>query len=378
MKKLSNRLLIFIAIISLGACSTDDSVEFVAQPDPEGIAFTNPFSTSYILTQATLTNIAERFIWNSVDYDVPTNITYELQSAISTTFENPIILGSTPENNMAVTVQQLWDLSMEAGFDNDPETEAPNTGPLYFRVVASAGTQGEMTAISKVQTLTVLLPESTDGEEETFTYFYLVGDATAAGWDPDNNNTPLFRDPANENIYYFSGRFAGGASVEGFKLVEILGMWQPQWGVDDAGNLSNSIILGADPAAFSVANDAFYTFEMNTDDMTFTFTETDASSAPTYPTIGLIGSATPTAWDSDTDMIQSAFNPHIWYMNDVVLIDGEIKFRANDAWDVSWGSDTPLTGLGTLGGPNIPATEGTYDIWFNDLDGRYMLIPQEQ
>lgn len=64
-------------------------------------------------------------------------------------------------------------------------------------------------------------------------------------------------------------------------------------------------------------------------------------------------------------------------MSDVALIDGEIKFRANDAWDVNWGSDTALTGLGTMGGPNIPVAEGTYDIWFNDLDGRYILIPQE-
>ena len=61
----------------------------------------------------------------------------------------------------------------------------------------------------------------------------------------------------------------------------------------------------------------------------------------------------------------------------MVLTDGEIKFRADDAWDVSWGSDTALSGFATLGGPNIPAMAGTYDIWFNDLDGGYILIPVE-
>lgn len=377
MKKFSTFLLTFMAVMGFYACSHDDDVVFVAQPDPEGISFTNTFASSYILTEATLTNLAERFVWNSVDYEVPTNENYELQASITSTFDVPVVLGSTAENNLAVTVQQLWDLAMDAGLDNDPGTPAPNMGSLYFRVVASAGTQGGMEIISETQTLNVVLPEATGEEEETFTYFYMVGDATAAGWSNNNNNTPLFRDPANENMYYFSGRFAGGASVEGFKLLEILGMWQPQWGVDGSGNLSNSTILGADPSAFPVDSDAYFTFEMNTDDMTYTFTQFDASGAATYPTIGLIGSATPTGWDSDTDMVQSTFNPHIWYMSDVALIDGEIKFRANDAWDVNWGSDTAMTGQGTMGGPNIPAAEGTYDIWFNDLDGRYILIPQE-
>lgn len=377
MKKLSIILLTFIAVFGFNACTSEDDVVFVAQPDPEGISFTNSFASSYILTEATLTNVAERFVWNEVDFTVPTNENYELQGAISSDFANPVILGSTSETNLSVTVQQLWDLAIDAGLDNDPETPEPNTGSLYFRVVASAGTQGELPTISEIQTLTVILPEATGDEEETFRYFYLVGDATAAGWNPNNNNTPLFRDPANENIYYFQGRFAGGSAVEGFKLLEILGMWQPQWGLDSSGNLSNSDILGADPSAFPVDSDAYFSFEINVDDMTYSFSEIDASSAPTYPTIGLIGSATPTGWDSDTDMVQSAFNPHIWYMSDISLIDGEIKFRANDAWDINWGSDTPLTGLGTSGGPNIPATEGIYDIWFNDLDGRYILIPQE-
>lgn len=375
MKKLSILILTLITTFAFNACSSDDEVVFVAQP-AEGIAFTNSFSSSYTLSQTTLTDIAAHFVWNPVDYSVSTNENYELQASITETFDTPVIIGSTSNDSLDVTVQQLWDLAEKAGLDNDPATDTLNTGSLYFRVIASAGTQGEMATISETQTLNIILVEVIGGEEESFTYFYTVGDATAAGWDPNNNNTPLFRDPTHKDTYYFSGRFAGGPDVEGFKLVEILGEWQPQWGVDDSGNLSNSTILGADPKSFTVTSDAYYSFSMNVEDMTFSFEEIDASNAATYLTIGLIGSATPTGWDSDTDMTQSTFNPHIWYINGIVLIDGELKFRANDAWDVSWGSDTPLTGLGTLGGPNIPATEGTYDIWFNDLDGRYMLIPQ--
>jgi len=62
----------------------------------------------------------------------------------------------------------------------------------------------------------------------------------------------------------------------------------------------------------------------------------------------------------------------------VILTDGEFKFRANDAWDNNWGNASEaLSGKAGLGSSdNMPATPGTYNIWFNDLDGRYILIPQ--
>ena len=53
-----------------------------------------------------------------------------------------------------------------------------------------------------------------------------------------------------------------------------------------------------------------------------------------------------------------------------------MKFRADNAWDVDWGSNTPISGTGTQGGSNIPVSvAGTYDIWFNDITGNYIFIP---
>ena len=43
-----------------------------------------------------------------------------------------------------------------------------------------------------------------------------------------------------------------------------------------------------------------------------------------------------------------------------------MKFKANNSWDVSWGDN---------GGDIIVEEAGKYEIWFNDLDGRYMFIP---
>ena len=86
-------------------------------------------------------------------------------------------------------------------------------------------------------------------------------------------------------------------------------------------------------------------------------------SAKTYTltpfTIGIIGNATPTGWDSDTNM---TYNPeeHCWELKNVTLSDGEMKFRHKNDWSLSWGGE--LDNLTTQNGPNIAVAVGTYDI----------------
>ncbi len=381
MKKISLFLIMIIAVIGLSSCEHDDDVVFVAQPDAEGVNFTSTFSSNYTLNPSVSANLAERFVWNDVDFGTPTNITYELQGSASQDFSSFDVIGTTSENNLGVTVGQMMSLAADAGLDNDPNTEAPNTGTIYFRVIAYAGDNGgnAMNHTSDVASLNVILPEQGEEEEDMKMNLFMVGDATAAGWNNNNNNTPLFRSGEDDNIFYFQGRFAGGADVEGFKLLEVLGQWQPQWGGTD-GMLAVNPGDASDPSAFGVDSDAYYNLMLNVDDMTYTFEEVDASGAATYDAMGVIGTATTgtdEGWNDDMDMMQSDFNPHIWYINDIELFDGEMKFRANNAWDASWGAATALSGQGNNNNdPNIPVTSGTYDVWFNDLDGRYILIPQ--
>lgn len=376
MKRISIFLLAFITTIGFNACSSDDDVVFIAQPDPEGISFVNSFNSQYILTPGTADNTAERFVWNTIDVDVPTNITYELQGSADPDFESFDVMGSTGGNNLAVSVGQLLQLAEDAGLDNDPTTDAPNSGQLYFRVVASAGTAGELAHTSEVEALTVVLPEETEEGEEDLRELYLVGDATATGWDnvASGNNYPLFRDAANPDIYYYTGYFEAGE----FKLIETKGQWQPQYGTNDGTTVAVNPGDGTDPGAFTVDAAGYYSFEINLDEMTFSLEEYEGDTSTTYSSIGIVGPAQAGGWDADTDMTQSDFDPHIWYINDIELSAGEFKFRANDAWDANWGvASDALSGQANFGsGDNMVAEEGTYDIWFNDLTGRYILIPQ--
>lgn len=365
----------FVAFAGLNACSSDDDVVFIAQPDPEGISFVNTFNQEYVLTSPTRGNVAERFVWNPVNFDAPTNITYELQGSADPNFESFDIIGTTSGNNLAVTVSQMMSLAEDAGLDNDPQTEAPNSGQVYFRVRAFAGNGGgnAMAVTSEPQAVTVVLPET--AVEEAPMDLFLVGDATATGWDnsASSNNYPLFRDPANPDVYYFTGKLNAG----NIKIIEERGAWAPQYGGENGTLIYRPTEADPDPAAIPVSTAGYYTLTVDIDAMTYTLQPFDASSAPTYQTIGVIGDATANGWDSDQDMTNSEFDPHIWFIKGIQLTDGEIKFRANDNWDVNWGGDTPISGVASQNGPNIPVSEGTYEIWFNDLSNRYILIPME-
>ena len=79
-----------------------------------------------------------------------------------------------------------------------------------------------------------------------------------------------------------------------------------------------------------------------------------------FNSLGVIGDATPTGWDADTDM---QFNPEKQrFYVDITLVDGTIKFRADDGWDVNWGG---AEGVLASGADNIPVSAGDYRIYVN-------------
>jgi hypothetical protein len=81
--------------------------------------------------------------------------------------------------------------------------------------------------------------------------------------------------------------------------------------------------------------------------------------------IGIIGTATPISdWNTDVDMLQDAGDPNLWTLS-IILTSGEVKFRQDNSWIISWGGTTFPTGTGVLDGPNIPVTAGNYLVSFH-------------
>ncbi|SHI77085.1 SusE outer membrane protein [Mesonia phycicola] len=385
MKKLIYIVAICTLALGFNACEEEDEFTFIASAsNTADFLFTNSVAETYSLSALVADNPAERFVWNEADFDVETPVNYELQGATTETFDIYTTLADVTETNYSVTVSSMMTLATEAGLDNDPETEAPNSGMLYFRVRAYVGADAGnvVEQFSDMLTLNVELVENTSEEPlPQFPNLFLVGNATAAGWDNNNLNYPLVRDPENENQFSYTGKFLTGDEV-GFKMLETKGAWHPQWG-QLANILSSSTPEGEnEPDSFTVDTEGYYTVTIDKDENTYEITSYDESSATSYGSIGFIGSAITgddTGWNDDVDMTQSTFDPHIWYATEVSLFDGELKFRADNSWDDNWGGTTEFSGYGVFNSANnIPVSEATYDIWLNDLNGNYILIPVEE
>lgn len=95
-----------------------------------------------------------------------------------------------------------------------------------------------------------------------------------------------------------------------------------------------------------------------------------------YQTVGIIGSATPPGWNSSSPMnLTTPGDLHNWSLV-LPLVQGEVKFRANNQWLVNWGNSQFPVGTGVDGGPNIPIpTAGNYLVRFNDITGDYQFGP---
>ncbi|UZH55405.1 SusE domain-containing protein [Salinimicrobium tongyeongense] len=356
MKKLSIVLLAFVALVGFNACSSDDDVVFIAQPDPEGISFVNTFSPEYVLTSSTAENTVERFVWNEINLDVPTNINYDVLASASEEMSDPALLGSTAGTNLAVKVKQFMTFATnELGLDKDPTTEAPNSGTMYVQVVATAGTAGEMIHASEVHSINIVIPEDTGDEEVELPKIYMVGNFQAAGgygkdWTPQDG-VPLAA--SGEGKTDFEGFVYINAESPEFKFLPTNTVWDGDYGDagTEAGGFTGSLVQeGEVNAGTPDGTGGYYLVKVNTDALTYSLTKVD---------FGVIGNATPTAWDSDTDM---QYNPEtkLWTvtmdLTQQEAPDNGLKFRANDAWDIEFG-DNDADGTLDLKGANIGVPE---------------------
>ena len=162
---------------------------------------------------------------------------------------------------------------------------------------------------------------------------YMKGDAN--GWDG-------YDYLAGDDGVHFTGFMY--LNQNGFKFTTA-----PDWsGTGYGANFDTA----PDAANIVITEPAGY-YQVDVDLFAKTYTLTPITS------IGIIGSAAPNGWDSDVDLTYN-IKERCWEVKDIKLKAGEIKFRANDGWDISWGGK--LDKLTTKNGGNITVEAGTYDI----------------
>lgn len=199
--------------------------------------------------------------------------------------------------------------------------------------------------VGKFLDLTTLAPKlksATETNDYPVIYVpggYQAGSGYGGDWTPAQapNLASVNSDKNYEGYVYFA---AGGS----FKFTQGPN-WDVNWG-DNGGDGT----LETNGANLSVADAGYYKINVNLNDMTYTVLKT---------TWGIIGSASPGGWDTDTNM---EFDPETkTWTAEIDLKAGDIKFRANDGWDINYG-DNGANGSLEANGSNIAIAAGSYKI----------------
>jgi hypothetical protein len=364
MKNIYKILIAFIGVLMV-SCNADD---VDSRPIVDAVAASEisaPATGKEIILNANKpAEEAAKFVWSAAEYSKNVVVEYTLFiDKKGGDFTAAKTLATTKNiTNVSVLARELNQAAIELGGKPDEVSS--------FDVKVKSTVSGGVSQISKTL-ITINVTPYTGKVAYDFTEWYLVGDATVSGWDNNKGNQILFRSGTNANEYVFTGFFKKGY----FKAIKNLGSWAPMYGGGAGTLVYRGTDADADPASFEIPADGYYKFKMDVQKLSYTLETYNASVAVNYPTVGIIGSSTSKGWDASTAMVKSTFNGHIWSLGVTLLKDGEMKFRANDAWDVSWGGKTPFSGGGT--GDNIPVAKSKYLVYFNDLDGSYLMIPNQ-
>ncbi|MGJ8744149.1 SusE domain-containing protein [Polaribacter sp.] len=370
-KKILSTLLLACTLVFFSSC--EDNTEILKISANPTAAVLGDLSINTIkLDAVNVNNPAVTLTWEAADYGQQTPVNYIIEFSDNESFTNAVQASSTTDNNfMTLSSSQLNSLAGSAGLFPFKWTT------IYSRIISYLGTVDGAPVTSNTIQFDVY-----PYFNYVFNDYYMVGNGVASDWNNDNNNNALFRDENNSNIFYYTGYFKNdnaGFDDGRFKVLEEKGNWQPQWGVSDpegsdvfstSGTIAgNPTTQSSDPGRFGVENSGFYTFTIDFANSNYTMVPFDATGKTSPAGLSLQGTSTATL-----AMTPMSFDGHIWFVSNIKLTPGDVEFVTNGG--AKWGSTTSFSGVATDGGGAIPViVEDFYDVWFNDLTGRYILIP---
>ena len=368
--------LVIISLMSLflfNSCDEDETAIFIADLSASEIAFQNTFAAEYLLSEETIDNIADRFIWNK-----PTPITtnnYELEASAFLDFLTITSIGNTSNTNHIVTVAQLMSLAQELNLDDDPTTtdtngEPNNTGIIYFRIKATIGNGGAGTdeIVSEIQPINIRIIEKIIDTGQCDSLYVLGEGITDAGW-----NFPGIEATCDANVLKVKARL-GNAH---FRFFTTVGDWQSgqDYAYYENAGYTIDASLENSPAGDNfnfTGTPGIYTITIDNTNKIITL---EASSS-----LQAVGGAVPGGWGFNADTVEFVENtPNIWsasiaFSNDIFRL-----FQTFGIWDTNnnraYYIDQEFTidaNLEDDGGSdanfNFVGTAGTYTMTVNAID----------
>ncbi len=336
MKNIFKSILALSLVFSFTSCEDEQDLLF-SKPEGEFRVLSPVSGEGVVLNADTPLNPGLSMTWEAANYGTPTEITYTIQVDKSgDEFDTPIDVVSTTNTYATISSDALNSAAVAAGLT--PFTQ----GGLEVRLRSTVGTTESQEQFSDVISYLVT-PYSTELPQ-------LAVPGNHQGWNPPT--APRIASSAFGETDYEGYLWLDG----GFKFVGPDAAGNYNWGNTDWGddNTFSGALLATGEADCN-ATAGFYRVRANTTDLTY-------SVAPV--SWGIIGAATPTGWDSDTDL---TYNPTTRKLEiaSIALTPGAFKFRGNNAW--SNGFD-----LGTVNADGYLIDGG--DLTFDGPAGNYKVI----
>lgn len=345
--KIFNYILSFIFISGLMISCSDDDFTETNLDNAVKPSITSPSGgLSYELLQENAGNAAFTVEWSEADFGVTSPVKYDVQASSSEDFsEITNVVTALTTTTTSLTIGQLNTVSLTSGLPFDVENTLFIRVRAYLGVAASSGFIFSEPISMKVIPYEPLIDLSTP--------WGMVGSAAPNGWDgPD---VPFWKTDVNG---IDDGKYVAYATLtDGDIKIRKDNLWAENYGGAD-----NFLVSNGDNIPMTAGT---YKFNVDMNALTYTFEEYSW---------GIIGDATPNGWDGPDVNLEYNGATNTWDA-EVEFTNGNIKFRFNDAWALSYGDTGGDGTLDSDNGENIPVTAGNYLVSVDFINLTYSITP---
>ena len=342
------------ALGMIAGCQKTDMVQIAAPEDvvaPVLEAVEGPIE----ITPSNMVDGKVAFTWSLADYGVMTQVNYSLEAATAANPDTKVTITSGITANAEAL--EAGKISTEIAYEalnailfNDLKLNDGVAEEVLFTIASKVG------EYAPVYSNSVAVSCKVTAAEKQYPKLTVAGSYAYNNWTPGKGQF-VFDFEGTDAKYSGVIDFGEDVSVLQFKFVG------EAWGNNEfsvpAGETQAPeaaelpLVAGGGDNIAAYTTHRFYslTLDKGTPKVVKNFS---------FNSLGVIGDATPTGWDADTDMQFNADKQRFYV--DLTLVDGKIKFRADDAWDVNWGG---ADGVLAAGGADIAVTAGDYRIYVN-------------
>jgi hypothetical protein len=346
MKNITKSLIGLFAVFAFSCTPSDIQDRPVVETSDLPVLTAPQNGAIYELKAGNASLQAERFTWNAANFG-DAKVTYTLE--IDTKANN--FAGTDIKNLGTVDTQTQLSVSVSTMDEVALSLGAVPYTPIEY-VVRIKAVSGTATAMYS-NVVGIVISAYLNPERLWMPGGYQAASGYGGDWSPAT--APQLA-ASGKNKPDLEG-YVNIASASEFKLTVDATWDKPQFGL---GDTAGTIKLGSAKNIPTPATAGYYLLEVNSEKLSYKFTAT---------VWGIIGSSTPGSWDNSTPMTYNK-DTKVWTVTANLTV-GEMKFRANNAWDINYGDKGTDGKLEFNDNTNIPVTvAGNYTIKLNLSNAR--------